>query len=50
MTGVHVVMSTGFYVAATHPAEVGAMTEDELFATGGATVLVAEGATPSPEE
>ena len=30
VTGVNVVMSTGFYVAATHPAEVGAMSEAEV--------------------
>ena len=29
-TGVHVVMATGFYVAATHPPEVVAMTEDDV--------------------
>jgi phosphotriesterase-related protein len=29
-TAVHIVMATGFYVAATHPAEVAAMTEDDV--------------------
>ena len=29
-TGVNVVMATGFYVAATHPPEVGAMTETDV--------------------
>jgi len=29
-TGVHVVMATGFYVASTHPAEVRAMTEEDV--------------------
>lgn len=57
-TGVHVVMATGFYVVATHPAEVGSMSEADVAARmieeirEGAVLASAAGAgqdwTPTP--